>query len=105
MWKGQMGVAIFNRKFKLYILYTYMCKPDLYSADGASDQWRSKRGAMGAVHAALLGGGGKIEVILKNFRGGYKRAVERSKIERLQKKGSQKNFGAWHKNPEGRQTS
>ena len=34
-----------------------MCKPDLYSADGALDQWRSKRGAMGAVRAALLGGG------------------------------------------------
>ena len=70
-------------------------------------QWRSKGGdGGGPPWAALLGEGGKIEVILrnkkiwqgkilcggeKNFRGDYKRAIPGRKVGRLQKKG-QKNF-------------
>ena len=59
--------------------------------------------------------GGKIEVTPKNLESvkvfwggeilgrGYKRVVDERKIEEVQKKGRQKNFGVWDKNLEGRQ--
>ena len=52
----------------------------------------------GPPRAALFCGGGKIEVVPKNLE-----RVKVLKNKERPKKGRQKNFGRYEKNPEGRQ--